>query len=395
MITPKTFYQELDSILAKIGTVEKDGNFLFTILKELEQKFGDMLKIHNSHIYELRGHEYVLISQSEPKKMKSRLEETDQVVQLVNTHGSYIYDNPELGNRFQLKNDLDYIIPAAIHVHSTDWKWIFVFELSSGWLREEVILFLNSIRTAFNYRLFSEQINGELKQAARIQRSLLPTESPSVEGYDIYGRSTSAEMVGGDIYEYFQFDDENFGVSIGDASGHGLPAALLVRDVVIGLRMGLAKEMRLVHTVKKLNQVIQKSTYSTNFVSLFIGEIESGDHFFYVNAGHPAPFLIAGKKVHDLEATGIALGFLPDISLHRSYIRFDSPSVLVMYTDGISERENDQEEQFGVDRLKKLVIKNQNKSSKEIVQMVFDAVFKFGKRAPWDDDASMVVIKKL
>ena len=178
-------------------------------------------------------------------------------------------------------------------------KWLLIFCLKENWVREEVTLFLNSVQTALNYRLFSDIIRDELEQAEEIQKSLLPQKSPKFAGYDIFGRSIPAEVVGGDFYEYFNFEEGNFGISIGDASGHGLPAALLVRDVVIGLRMGLASEYKLVYTLKKLNRVIQQSTFASNFVSLFIGEMERDGHLFYVNAGHPAPFLVSKNNIID------------------------------------------------------------------------------------------------
>ena len=251
------------------------------------------------------------------------------------------------------------------------------------------------MRPALNYRLFSEMMQSDLKRAEQIQKSLLPQEVPKVKGFEMYGYSQPAEIVGGDFYDYFQFDENDFGASIGDASGHGLPAALLVRDVVIGLRMGLAREMRLVHTIRKLNQVIQRSTYSTNFVSLFIGEVESDGHLFYVNAGHPPPFLINGNDISDLSATGLTLGFMPDIDLSRSYIFMEPGAVLTLYSDGIVERQDKFEEQFGMDKFKKLVVENKDKSAKEIVNTIFNAVYDFGGRTSWEDDATVIVIKRL
>ena len=96
----------------------------------------------------------------------------------------------------------------------------------------------------------------------------------------IAGFSKPAELVGGDLFDYFNFDNEEFGVCIGDASGHGLPAALLVRDVVTGLRMGLEKQMKMVYTFKKLNNVIYRSVYSTRFISLFYAEIQKDGNLF-------------------------------------------------------------------------------------------------------------------
>ncbi|MCD6117741.1 PP2C family protein-serine/threonine phosphatase, partial [bacterium] len=263
------------------------------------------------------------------------------------------------------------------------------------WVYEEIMLFLRAMRTALNYRLFSEMVGTDLERSEQIQKSLLPKFPPKIKGYLIAGRSQPADLVGGDFFEYFQFDQQDFGFAVGDASGHGLPAALLVRDVVIGLRMGLERNMRLVYTIKRLNRVIQQSTFSTNFVSLFIGEIEQDGHLFYANAGHPAPFVLDGNKFHDLDATGITLGFLPSIDLQRAYFRLNPGSILVAYSDGIVERHKNEEDQFGTDRLKALVKKNRDKSPSEIIDVIYKSVFDFGKKKQWEDDATVVVVKRL
>lgn len=398
MVEPKMFYRELDSILAKIGIEKSDKNFFETILKELEQKFGDVLNIANGYIYEQRGDEFILVHMLNKKSgdcLAKRIPINAESIEQIRKKGRFIFDEPESDKDFcpnACKNDLTL---AAISVHNPARQWIFAFQLKKGWLQEEITLFLNAMRTALNYRLFSEMMQSDLKRAEQIQKSLLPQEVPKVKGFEMYGYSQPAEIVGGDFYDYFQFDEEDFGASIGDASGHGLPAALLVRDVVIGLRMGLAREMRLVHTIRKLNQVIQRSTYSTNFVSLFIGEIESDGHLFYVNAGHPPPFLINGNDIHDLKATGLTLGFMPEIDLSRSYIFMKPGSVLTLYSDGIAERQDKFEDQFGMDKFKKLVVENKNKSAKEIVNTIFNAAYDFGGRTSWEDDATVIVIKRL
>jgi hypothetical protein len=396
MIDPKTFYRELDELLATIR-IEKSGKNLLTFLmSELENRFGQSHQIFNGHIYERRGDKYVLVHPPARERYfeLTQIPAADIAISLVQKHRSYIYDHSDQAKVFERRKERDYGVPAAIMIHSPEKQWLFVFRLGEGWIREEVSLFLNAVRMSINYRLFSEIIGGRLEQAVQIQRSLLPREALGVKGYQIYGRSQPAELVGGDLYDYFDYQEGNFGVCIGDASGHGLPAALLVRDVVIGLRMGLAKEMRLVHTLHKLNEVIQRSTYSTNFVSLFVGEFESDGHLFFVNAGHPAPFLIAEKSVERLEATGIVLGFVPDIKLRRSYVHMDPGSVLVLYSDGIVERQNGEGEQFDSDRLCRLVAENRQNSAKDINNLIFDTVFEFGNARSWEDDATVVVIKR-
>lgn len=397
MIEPKLFYRELDSILSKIAKEESGDHFFPTILAELETQFGQALSIVRSHVYEQRGEEFVRIHSTASVKgfIVDVLPVDSEVAQEVLEHGSYIYDRPEMAALFGFPRDGKYTIPSAISISSPDGEWILVFELKEGWNREEITLFLNSVRTAINYRLYTDRLNTELERVAQIQRSLLPKSPPRIKGYRIAEYSQPALLVGGDFYEYIPTTEGTVILSIGDASGHGLPAALLVRDVVIGLRMGISLQMRLVPILKKLNKVIQGAMYSTNFVSLFIGEIEEDGHLVYVNAGHPPPFVVTKNGIMDLETTGIALGFLTEISLRQAYVQLEPDSLLVFYTDGIIERQNAEAEQFGIERLKKLVMDYRDLKPREMVQRVFDVVDAFGNRTGWEDDASLLIIQRI
>ena len=397
MLDPKEFYRRLDALLATIRIEKSNGNLLTNIVNTLVTNFKETLQIDEGRIYERRGSELVLVHPHLPPEESiyaPRIPVDTPIIQLAITNRSYIYDQAPLNTAFYNSNKKKPDLCTAIWVHNQEKEWMLVFSLKEGWFREEISLFLNSVRTSINYRIFTELMENRLAQAQEIQKSLLPKNKFEIEGYEIFGQSQPAEIVGGDFYDYFEYDQDNFGVALGDASGHGIPAALLVRDVVIGLRMGLALEMRLVQTVKKLNTVIQKSTYSTNFVSMFIGEVEKDGHVFYINAGHPAPFLISEKETVELPATGITLGFLPDIPLSRSHIHMPLSSILVMYTDGIIERANESDQQFGYKDLRKLAEKHRNKSAKEIVEIIFSTVYEFGNKTNWDDDATVVVLKR-
>jgi len=393
MVDPKVFFRELDALLAKIRREKPDQVFLFSILDELQSLFGEQLRINRGRIYQRRGESFHLVH---PKSMKSApVPGRHPCVQLVAEHGSYIFDSAGEDNPFALERTGAYAVPAAIRVHSPDQQWIFVYDLGSGWIREEVTLFLNAVRTALNYRLYSDLIGGPLEQAVQIQRSLLPRSAPHVDGYQVYGRSDPAELVGGDFYEYLQREKNSLAVCIGDVSGHGLPAALLVRDVVVGLRMGMAKELRMRYTLEKLNQVIHRSTFSTNFVSLFVCELDNDGHLFYVNAGHPKPLLVNGDNVRQLETTGLVLGFLPQIELQRSHVQMEPGSALLLYSDGIVERLNRKGEQYGVDRVIDLLRQHQGESARSINQTLFKQVWAYGGHGHWQDDATAVVIKRI
>lgn len=152
--------------------------------------------------------------------------------------------------------------------------------------------------------------------------------------------------------------------------------------------------MKMVETLKKLNRVIHRSTYSSRFVSLFYAEVESNGNVIYANAGHPAPLLVHGERVIELKASGIIIGALPEITLHRGYAFFEPGAVLVMYSDGIFERQGLDGQQFSIARLKELVKEHQNKSAQEILDTIFSVVYAYGEGASWEDDATLVVVKR-
>ncbi len=269
-----------------------------------------------------------------------------------------------------------------------------VFELDHGWEHEEIEFCLNTVRTAIGYRMAADRFQSDLRQAAQIQLSLLPDRPPPINGYQLAGRQIPAELVGGDLYDYYPFDDGCFGVAVGDASGHGLPAALLVRDVVTGLRMGIEKELKIQHVFHKLNQVIHRSRLSTGFISLFYGELESNGNLFYINAGQPPPLLFSKERIQELRIGGIPIGSLPETEFKRGFAHIDHEGVLLLYTNGLIERENKAGDRFGIQRLKKLTLKHRRDDPDQILDLIFDYAQKFGKVTKWEDDITVVVIKR-
>jgi phosphoserine phosphatase RsbU/P len=396
MIEPKIFYRKLDFLQNKIGLGKTGKDFLFSIVKELEKTLGNDLNIINGSIYEKIESEYFLISTS-PKienVLKPRISIDDNAVQLVTKSLTYIYERPVFSIEEREENFKEYKTHVAFMVSSPSNEWIFVFELKSGWIREEIDLCLNAIRTSLNYRLTSESVKNELEQAVQIQQSLLPSVPPNFPGYQIAAKSQPAELVGGDLYDYYVLDDNTLGFCIGDASGHGLPAALMVRDVITGLRMGLEKEMKMVNTLKKLNSVIYQSVYSAKFVSLFYAELERNGSLLFANAGHPSPLLFDGEKFQSLEPTGIVVGAFPHLDIARSYVRMPAGSILVSVTDGILERKNRRSELYENERLKAVVKENKNENADTILYRIFESANSYGKGKKWDDDATVLVIKK-
>jgi len=283
---------------------------------------------------------------------------------------------------------------AAILVGERPHRVMLFLLLEEGWARDDVEFSVNTVRVALSSRVMQERMRATLGEAAAIQRSLLVPRPPQFGGYDIAFHATSAEVVGGDFYDFIPFGPEILGVSIGDASGHGLPAALLARDVVTGLRMGLEKDLKVSYVFTKLNSVVHRSKLSSRFVSLFFGELEPNGNLIYINAGQEPPLLFLEDEVVELRTGGTIVGPLPRARFKRGFAHVDRGATLVLTTDGITERRGASGDEFGRPRLVELVRAHPDATATELVEIIFSTVIAFGDESPWEDDATLIVIKR-
>ncbi len=272
---------------------------------------------------------------------------------------------------------------------------LLAFCFADDWPRERVEFTLHAVRSALDARLVEARRSGTMREAAEIQRSLLLERAPEFAGYDLACRSSPAEEVGGDFYDFDLLESELLALSIGDASGHGLQAALLVRDVVTGLRMGVRRDLKATSVIRRLNRVIHRSNLSSRFVSVFYGELEANGSLIYVTAGHPPPFLLLPDRVEELSVGGTLLGPIPDARFTRGFAHLDRGAVLVMYTDGMIERGNLAHRPLRDARLQRIASEHRGESAAAILDAIFEAARAWGGRHAWEDDATAVVIRRI
>jgi sigma-B regulation protein RsbU (phosphoserine phosphatase) len=261
--------------------------------------------------------------------------------------------------------------------------------------REAALLSLAILRHSINHKIARERMDDALREARRIQASILPRRVPEYGSFDLAGRNEPMETVGGDFFDFIPLSPKIMGVAIADVSGHGLPAALQVRDIYMGLRMGLGRDYKIVRTVERLNRIIHESILTSRFVSMFYGELESNGNFLYVNAGHPPPFhLSASGDVTFLEAGGLVLGPLADAAYERGFVLVEPGDLLVLYTDGVIEaRPRGGREEYGVDRMIEVVRRHRLKPAQEIMEAVFADVSRFSGGGSASDDRTVVVVR--
>lgn len=281
---------------------------------------------------------------------------------------------------------------AAVEVG--DQFYILAFDIAADRDREDVLISLSILRSALNQKLRQERMEGALREARRIQTSILPRRIPRLEAFDIACHTESMELVGGDFYDVIPVADKVLGLAIADVSGHGLPAALLVRDVHMGLRMGLSRDFKISRMIERLNDIIHHSTLTSRFVSMFYGELESTGTFIYVNAGHPPPiYMPAGGGIERLSEGGAVIGPIRGATYERGFQRLRGGDLVLLFTDGLVECEDSAGQMFGVDRLVEVVQSHRDEAASEIVRAVFAAVETFTIGLPPSDDRTMMVIK--
>ncbi len=263
-------------------------------------------------------------------------------------------------------------------------------------VEDDLVATLNIIRLAVSQKLREDRMREILEESRRIQNSILPRRLPRPAGFQLAARTVPAEIVGGDFYDVIVLADTVFDVVIADATGHGLPAALQVRDVFTGLRMGLSREFKVSRTLERLNRIIHRSRLSTKFVSLFLAEIDVAGPVIFCNAGHPPAILVrADGSVERLSTGGILLGPTADARYAIGLTRLEPGDLLALYTDGITEaREPVEEREFSEERLVSLLHEMRQEDPRRIVDRVFDEVARFTGLDTPEDDQTLYLIQR-
>jgi sigma-B regulation protein RsbU (phosphoserine phosphatase) len=403
MATAKLLYRRLDALFGEQKPRRGQPKHVEAFLEESFAALREDLRLRAGLLYAERRDGFVLVrTVGEPgTPVAEALDPAQPPLAEVARHRVYIFGSPDAEGSPQRLGLLPRAPAAALVVGRRPLRFALVFLLADGWQMEELDFALNTIRAALDARLVDARVRGSFREAAEIQQSLLVEEPPVFPGYDVACRSVAAEEVGGDFYDFFDLDGDILGLAIGDASGHGLPAALLVRDVVTGLRMGIEKELKVAHVFTKLNRVIHRSRLSSRFVSVFYGELEADGNLVYVNAGHQPPLLFFREPrpgqpgEAELSTGGTVIGPLPEVRFHRGFARIRPGETLLLCTDGILERRDRSGEFFGVDRVKALVRESPCESAHTILERLFESSRAWGGGQPWEDDATVVVVKRL
>lgn len=392
--------KKVEAVVAAIEQADDICDTVQTLINRLITEFRDELGIFGGRLYRRRGKDYLLeatFGKAAESPVGLTVHRGYIPVQLVLELGTLYMDREDPRLDPQLEELLGAREFVAIEVN--EGEYILAFDVAPGNDRDDVLFSLGILRHSINQKLRQDRMVGVFNEARKIQASILPKRVPEYGDFDLAGLSEPMKSVGGDFYDYIPISPKILGVAIADVSGHGLPAALQVRDVYMGLRMGMARDYKIVRTVERLNKIIHHSTLTSRFVSMFYGELEVSGNFIYVNAGHVWPFhLPASGGVSFLREGGPVLGPLADASYERGFIHLQPGDLVVLYTDGITETlvrgESSRPEEYGVDRLVALCRRLQDRPAQEIVDAILSDVKVLSGDRPVADDRTVVVIRR-
>ena len=270
---------------------------------------------------------------------------------------------------------------------------------------DESILDALSVHAALaieNARLYEQErekisMEKDLLAAREVQMNLIPKHIPPVPGYDIAARTIPAREVGGDLYDFIPIDDTRMGFTLGDVSGKGLAASLLMANVQATFRNQAQYTDSPAECVRRSSRILFQNTTSEKFVTLFYGVLDFAHHrLVYSNAGHEQPLLYTGTtKPERLGTGGVVLGILEEYPFEEATVAFKPGDLLVIFTDGISEAINSAMVQFGEKGIEEVIRINRSRSAEGIRDSIISAVRSHADGVAQADDITLVVVRRL
>lgn len=240
------------------------------------------------------------------------------------------------------------------------------------------------------------EVERDLVMAHEIMARLLPREAPRIPGFDVANINMPAKIVGGDLLDYIVRPDDHYGFLVADASGNGIPSALLMTGFRALFRGLIQIDFNMRSVFRSVNQQLVESTAPHQFVSAFYASVDATTgRMIYVNGGHVPPLLLRpGQPPRRLDVGGPVLGVIAAASYHEDSGVFRPQDIMVCYSDGLSEAENPSGVAFGEENILEVVEANRDLSAEAICQTLRDAATKFAGSTP-RDDLTICVLKCL
>jgi len=241
-----------------------------------------------------------------------------------------------------------------------------------------------------------ERMERELSLAREIQQRFQPAGPPNVPGYEMQGISFPSYEIGGDYYDFIERPDGRYIIALGDVSGKGTSAALLMSSLHAAIHAQVASHHTLVDTITAVNRYLEANTPSNRFVTLFYAELDPPTGALsFVNAGHNPPLIVhAGGTVEKLAAGGPPLGLMLHVDYREGRTQLQPGDAFVIYSDGVTETVNPAGEEFGPDRLCDTIAANMDSSAAGLRDKIEAAITRFARGEPAVDDVTLVIVKR-
>ncbi len=254
-----------------------------------------------------------------------------------------------------------------------------------------------AIENARLYRVAVEKgrLDRELQMAREIQESLLPRKLPALHGYQVAARWRSAREVAGDFYDVFRLADGRMGLVIADVSDKGAPAALFMAATRSMIRSHAFAGLTPLETLARTNDQTVEDAENGMFVTTFYSVYETGGASVHVNAGHNPPLLYrhAEGQVHVMPRGGLAIGWFSNNPMQPVELQLSPGDVMVYYTDGLTEAENESGDYFGEARLVQAILEAAAHGAQDILNYIVDQVDAFCGNVPAFDDLTLCVVR--
>jgi sigma-B regulation protein RsbU (phosphoserine phosphatase) len=252
-------------------------------------------------------------------------------------------------------------------------------------------------RLAAEVRRQRDEYESDLVLAAQVQRRVLPPP-PKLPGFELAAVMHPARLLGGDYYDFFEIGDGVVDVVIADVSGKGAAASLLMPSLALALRMRARELSGPAAIVKDLDESLKQITNSATFVTIFYARLHATSQTLeYASGGHNPPLLVRAKTGASwlLEEAGPIVGILPGAEFWNTVVPLERGDILTLFTDGVTEQENEHGEEFSMDRLRRVVVSKEDEPASVAVAEIADAVSAYAGSTEQSDDLTVVVVKVL
>jgi predicted ester cyclase len=262
-------------------------------------------------------------------------------------------------------------------------------KIAEEWSADIVTPFLEEIEQQAR-----ERVEQDLRVARRIQQASLPREVPEVQGWQINPHYQPAREVGGDFYDFLELEDGRLGLVVGDATGHGVPAALVMSTTCGMLRAVALSVDSPGEVLARVNEALSARIPPSMFVTCFYASLDpESSTLRFANAGHDLPYLRRGRGAEELRARGMPLGLMPGMSYEEKEVMLGAGEAALFYSDGLVEAHDPEGEMFGFRRLQTLVAQYADEGA--LVDFLMERLHSFtGEGWEQEDDITLVTLQR-